>query len=203
MITTDGSWIREGSFVNGKLQGFGRQISTRGYYIGEFKDYLRHQSDITTSLRELLSHISEVFSNEQMYVNFTGSASLLLAENIGIQFTQEVIRLGKVAYINKVIIRHEHYGEKGNSNTGDVDFAAQKTLHYAGRDGQVFRSREERGFPREGQESTLRHRCNIQHLLFGCILFHTRPIAINFCLHLFNQILIFRPEEMRKTPLFL
>jgi hypothetical protein len=65
------------------------------------------------------------------------------------EFTQEVIRLGKVAYINKVIIRHEHYGEEGNSNTGDVDFAAQKTLHYAGRDGLVFKNREERGFPRE------------------------------------------------------
>jgi len=56
-----------------------------------FKDYLRHQSDIASSLRELISHISEVFSNEQMYVNFTGSASLLLSEGIGVQFTQEVI----------------------------------------------------------------------------------------------------------------
>jgi len=56
-----------------------------------FKDYLRHQSDITSSLRELISHISEVFSNEEMYVNFTGSASLLLSEGIGVQFTQEVI----------------------------------------------------------------------------------------------------------------
>ena len=40
-----------------------------------YKDYLRHQSDITTSLRELLSHINGTFSDEPMYVNFTGSAS--------------------------------------------------------------------------------------------------------------------------------
>ena len=38
MIRTDGWSIREGSFVNGKQHGFGRQIWWKAYYIGEFKD---------------------------------------------------------------------------------------------------------------------------------------------------------------------
>jgi len=65
------------------------------------------------------------------------------------EFTQEVKRLNKVAYIDKVIVKHEHYGEQGNSNTGDLDFAAKKTLHYSGRDHQVFNARVKLGFPKE------------------------------------------------------
>ena len=65
------------------------------------------------------------------------------------EFTQEVTRMDKVQYINKVIIKHEHYGEKGNSNSGDLDFSAQKTLAYAGRDGVVFEHRKHLGFPKE------------------------------------------------------
>ena len=104
-----------------------------------FNDGYTHNKLITFSIlgRKLYEHFGYVYHPDY---------KSLYCDN---EFTQEVIRLGKAAYINKVIIRHEHYGEKGNSNTGDVDFAAQKTLHYAGRDGQVFRSREERGFPKE------------------------------------------------------
>ena len=65
------------------------------------------------------------------------------------EFTQEVTRMDKVQYIDKVIVKHEHYGEEGNENSGDFDFAAQKTLHYSGRDGQVFQLRQSKGFPRE------------------------------------------------------
>ena len=65
------------------------------------------------------------------------------------EFTQEVMRMDKVKYIDKVIIKHEHYGEKGNSNSGDLDFSAQKTLVYAGRDGMVFEHRKQLGFPKE------------------------------------------------------
>lgn len=65
------------------------------------------------------------------------------------EFTQEVYRLGKVKYIDEVIIKHEHYGEKGNTNSGQYDEAAQKTLFYAGRDGQVFERRKALGFPKE------------------------------------------------------
>ena len=38
MISVDGWYIREGSFVNGKLTGFGREIDVGQYYIGEWKD---------------------------------------------------------------------------------------------------------------------------------------------------------------------
>jgi hypothetical protein len=65
------------------------------------------------------------------------------------EFTQEVTRLNKVAYIDKMIVKHEHYGEEGNSNSGDYDFAAKKTLYFSGRDGLVFKQREAAGFPRE------------------------------------------------------
>jgi hypothetical protein len=104
-----------------------------------FNDGYTHNKLITFSIlgRKLYEHFGYVYHPDY---------KSLYCDN---EFTQEVIRLGKAAYINKVIIRHEHYGEKGNSNTGDVDFAAQKTLHYAGRDGLVFKNREERGFPRE------------------------------------------------------
>jgi hypothetical protein len=65
------------------------------------------------------------------------------------EFTQEVTRMDKVKYIDKVIVKHEHYGEEGNENSGDFDYAAQKTLHYSGRDGQVFELRQSKGFPKE------------------------------------------------------
>jgi hypothetical protein len=65
------------------------------------------------------------------------------------EFTREVTRMDKVAYIDKTIVKHEHYGEKGNINSGDLDFSAKKTLHYSGRDQQVFKMRQGLGFPKE------------------------------------------------------
>jgi len=65
------------------------------------------------------------------------------------EFTQEVKRLNKVKYIDKVIIKHEHYSAKDNSNSGDFDYSAQKTLYYSGRDQLVFNERKSRGFPKE------------------------------------------------------
>ena len=65
------------------------------------------------------------------------------------EFTQVVTRMGKVSYIDKVIIKHEHYGEEGNINSGDQDFSAQKTLFYSGRDGVVFERRKELNFPKK------------------------------------------------------
>jgi hypothetical protein len=65
------------------------------------------------------------------------------------EFTQEVRRMGKEKYIDKVIISHEHWSIEGSENTGDVDLAVQKTLHYSGRDKQVFDRRKDLGFPKE------------------------------------------------------
>lgn len=65
------------------------------------------------------------------------------------EFTREVKRMGKYAYVGECIIRHEHYAEKNNSNTGDLDDTAKKTLRFAGRDEQVFQQRMALGFPKE------------------------------------------------------
>ena len=64
------------------------------------------------------------------------------------EFTQAVRALGKEKYIDQVIISHEHYSVEGTENHGDLDFAAQKTLHYSGRDQLVFNKRKELGFPK-------------------------------------------------------
>jgi hypothetical protein len=64
------------------------------------------------------------------------------------EFTQEVYKMNKVKYIGDVIISHEHYSREGNINSGDYDFAAQKTIYYSGRDGFVFKNRKELGFPK-------------------------------------------------------
>lgn len=65
------------------------------------------------------------------------------------EFTQEVYKLGRVQYIDKVIIKHEHYGEADNSNSGDLDLSAKKTLYFSGRDQLVFEERQRRNFPKE------------------------------------------------------
>ena len=65
------------------------------------------------------------------------------------EFTEEVKRLDKVTYIDKMIIKHEHYAQEGNSNSGDYDASAQKTLYFSGRDGQVYEERKRRGYPKE------------------------------------------------------
>ncbi len=56
-----------------------------------YKQYLRHKSSITTSLLELLSNIQTEFPQEKMFFNMTGSAGMLIATSMDIQFTQEVI----------------------------------------------------------------------------------------------------------------
>ena len=63
------------------------------------------------------------------------------------EFTQVVRKMGKEKYVDKVIITHEHYSVKGPQNEGQFDLAAQKTLHYSGRDHYVFQKRKELGFP--------------------------------------------------------
>lgn len=65
------------------------------------------------------------------------------------EFTEEVKRLDKVTYIDKMIIKHEHYAQDGNSNSGDYDLSAQKTLYFSGRDGTVYEERKRRGYPKE------------------------------------------------------
>jgi len=65
------------------------------------------------------------------------------------EFTQEVYKINKVKYIDQVIISHEHYSVEGTINHGDYDVAAYKTLHYSGRDSQVFHRRKALGFPKE------------------------------------------------------
>lgn len=65
------------------------------------------------------------------------------------EFTQVVRALDKERYIDRLIIKHAHYGEKGNVNSGQLDEAAKKTLLYAGRDQQVFEERQRRNFPKE------------------------------------------------------
>jgi len=65
------------------------------------------------------------------------------------EFTQEVKRMNKEKYINKVIISHEHWSIEGSANHNQTDIAVQKTLYYSGRDQQVFNRRKELGFPKE------------------------------------------------------
>jgi len=65
------------------------------------------------------------------------------------EFTQVVRKMGKEKYIDKVIITHEHYSIEGTQNEGHFDLAAQKTLHYSGRDHYVFQQRKDLGFPKD------------------------------------------------------
>ena len=56
-----------------------------------YKDYTRHKSSITASFTRLVKGVQEIYNGQLMMVNVTGSAGMLLATDIGIQFTQEVI----------------------------------------------------------------------------------------------------------------
>ena len=56
-----------------------------------YKDYMRHKSSITQSFTRLVQGIQAEFNGASMVMNVTGSAGMLLATEIGIQFTQEVI----------------------------------------------------------------------------------------------------------------
>ena len=62
------------------------------------------------------------------------------------EFTQEVRAMGKEKYIDKVIIKHEHYSLMESLQH---DNATQKTLHYSGRDQHVFEQRKRLGFPKQ------------------------------------------------------
>ena len=65
------------------------------------------------------------------------------------EFTQEVRAMGKEKYINKVIISHEHWSIEGSENHNETDMAVQKTLHFSGRDQEVFNRRKSLGFPKQ------------------------------------------------------
>jgi len=65
------------------------------------------------------------------------------------EFTEEVTKINKVAYVNKVIISHEHWSVKGTENHNQVDIAVHKTLHYSGRDKEVYERRKQLGFPKQ------------------------------------------------------
>lgn len=65
------------------------------------------------------------------------------------EFTEEVIKLNKVAYINKIIITHEHWSIEGTENHNQIDTAIHKTLHYSGRDKMVYEQRKKLGFPKQ------------------------------------------------------
>ena len=56
-----------------------------------YKDYMRHKSSITASFTKLVKGIQDAFNGTQMMVNITGSAGMLLAGDIDVEFTQEVI----------------------------------------------------------------------------------------------------------------
>jgi hypothetical protein len=65
------------------------------------------------------------------------------------EFTEEVRRMGREKYIDKVIVSHEHWSIEGTENHNEVDIAVQKTLHYSGRDKMVYEERKVAGFPKK------------------------------------------------------
>lgn len=65
------------------------------------------------------------------------------------EFTDVMKYHGRAVYVNKKIITHEHWSIEGSENHNQVDIAVQKTLHYSGRDAQVYERRKALGFPRE------------------------------------------------------
>lgn len=65
------------------------------------------------------------------------------------EFTDVMKHHGRCKYINKRIVTHEHWSIEGSENHNQVDIAVQKTLHYSGRDAQVYERRKALGFPKE------------------------------------------------------
>ena len=65
------------------------------------------------------------------------------------EFTEEIKRMNREKYIDKVIVSHEHWSVEGSENHNEVDIAVRKTLHYSGRDQRVFEARKSLGFPRD------------------------------------------------------
>lgn len=66
-------------------------VVLNGEYQTVYKSYKRHMSSVADALKSLLEDLKAQFPNESMRFNFTGSAALQLAKNIGAQFTQEVV----------------------------------------------------------------------------------------------------------------
>lgn len=56
-----------------------------------YSDYLRHYSDIKSTVQKLLCDIKSHIPDEQMRVFLTGSGGLLIAKLLGLDFVQEVI----------------------------------------------------------------------------------------------------------------
>ena len=65
MISTNGGTIFEGSFVNGELHGFGREIWRDYYYIGEFKDGRMHGQGTFAYSDQVAKEITERISSVQ------------------------------------------------------------------------------------------------------------------------------------------
>lgn len=64
------------------------------------------------------------------------------------EFTDCVRSMNKVAYIDQVIVTHQHWSVEGSINHNQIDMAVKKTLHYSGRDATVYRIRKIKGFPK-------------------------------------------------------
>lgn len=60
-----------------------------------YHDYKRHKSNVASSLEHLLASIEGAFGAEEFFINFTGSAGMMIAKQIDVQFTQEVISATK------------------------------------------------------------------------------------------------------------
>lgn len=74
--------------------------TVKAYVRGEsgevlFSEYLRHYSDIKSTVMTLFSHIKNELKNTKMQVAITGSGGLLLAKMLGLSFVQEVIATKK------------------------------------------------------------------------------------------------------------
>ena len=56
-----------------------------------FKQYKRHLSDIKKAVTEVLSDTYEVIGNKSVSIVITGSGGMNLANDLGVEFVQEVI----------------------------------------------------------------------------------------------------------------
>lgn len=65
------------------------------------------------------------------------------------EFTEVVYSMNKVKYIDEIIIKHEHYSIENTINTGDCDYTAHKTLHFAYSDLNTYNKRKHLNFPSE------------------------------------------------------
>lgn len=53
--------------------------------------YVRHRSDVRATVLSVLKQVNSEFQDQNMTIAITGSGGLVLAENLGIEFVQEVI----------------------------------------------------------------------------------------------------------------